>query len=308
MRNVSRILGVFLGVLVIALSGMTQNPKSEAPPDEIHRYEVLTQQAPIRDNGMAWWKLAILYQDAARYVDAERSYTRALDLLRSSDQETRANLMDQAGTLYVEMGRYSEAEQLEQNALVLREAKKDFVGVGLSWMHLSMLSLGKHQNADGEMYAELAVERLVSDRVERNEATPEQKMTALIDLSLARCAAHNCVDAFSPLKKATTIAQENYPKQSFPVAYISFLRGYAAWKQGDERSAARLMKSGTEGMEAQLGWGHPTFISALRQYENFLAQSGHETEAAEVRRKLARLSGSQPAIQSARAEGIPVRP
>ena len=47
---------------------------------------------------------------------------------------------------------------------------------------LAMLSLGKHQNAEGEMYAELAAERLVpegSARAERNDATPEQKMTAL---------------------------------------------------------------------------------------------------------------------------------
>lgn len=306
MRNVSKFPGLFLALVLIAAGGAAQETESTAP-GEIHRYELLVQQPATKDKGMVWWKLAMLYQDAARYADAEHAYKQALRLLQSSGRTIQANLKDQMGTMYVETGRYAEAEQLEQNALALREAQQDALGIGLSWMHLAMLSLGKRQNAEGEMYAELAVERLIPDRSEKagqNTATPEQKMTALIYLSLARCAARNCVDALAPLKRAMTIADASYPKQSFPVAYITFLEGYARWKRGDSHSAARLMKSGTEGMEVRLGWGHPTYISAMRQYEKLLMQSGHEAEAAEVKQKLLRLPGVQPATQSARAEGI----
>lgn len=311
MRNVSKLMLLVFAFPAVDVIGMAQAQQIASGSDEVHRYEMSVRQPAVKNDGMTWWRLAMHYQDSARYADAEHAYLRALEFLRSSDQTTQANLMDQLGTLYVQMGRYPEAAEMEQKALALREAQKDSLGVGLSWMHLAMLSLGTHQNVNGEAYAELAVERLVPDRstrTEPNSATPEQKMTALIYLSLARCAAHNCAGAFSPLKKAMTIAEANYPKQSFPVAYISFLEGYSQWKRGDTRSAATLMKSGTEGMDAQLGWGHPTYLSAMQQYETFLTQSGHESEAAEVKRKIARLSGSQPALQSANAEQVPALP
>jgi hypothetical protein len=188
--------------------------------------------------------------------------------------------------------------------MALREEQSDQLGVGLSWMHLAMLSLGKKDNSGGEMYAELAVERLVPNHGESG-ATQEQKMTALTYLALARCAAHSCADALSPLKKAMKIAEKSYGVGSFPAAYIAFLEGYADWKLGKSGEAAKLMQSGTEGMEAELGWGHPTFISAMRQYEGFLVATHRSAEAAEVRAKLDRLSSSsaQRAEQSARVEG-----
>jgi tetratricopeptide (TPR) repeat protein len=313
MKSAAKILSLvfWFGVVATGASGTGQEAKIAAGQDEIRRFETLVEQPTAQNNGIDWWHLAILYQDNARYADAERAYWKAQKLLLSSDERAQANLMDQMGTMYVEMGRYAEAQDLERKALAIRVALKDSLGVGLSWMHLAMLSLGEHRNTDGEMYAELAVERLASDhggRKEQDAATPEQKMTALVYLSLARCAANGCVDAVPPLKRAMVIAEGNYPTESFPVAYVHFLEGYARWKQGDRRSAAMLMKRGTAGMEAQLGWGHPTYISAMRQYAVFLVESGHESEAASVKQKLARLSGAQPVTQSAQAERISTLP
>jgi tetratricopeptide (TPR) repeat protein len=305
MRNVSVWSGfVLLGVVAMGAVGAAQEGKIAQSSDEIRQYERLVQQPAAENSGAAWWKLAMLYQDAARYDDSERAYSRALDYLKSGDHRTLANVMDCMGTLYVERGRTAEGEKLELKALGLREEQSDQLGVGLSWMHLAMLSLGKKDSASGEMYAELAVERLNPDHKESG-ATQEQKMTALTYLALARCAAHSCADALSPLKKAMKIAEQSYRVGSFPVAYISFLEGYADWKLGKNGEAAKLMQSGTEGMEAQLGWGHPTFVSAMRQYEEFLVATRRNAEAAEVRAKLDRLSSSsaQRAERSARAEG-----
>jgi hypothetical protein len=153
------------------------------------------------------------------------------------------------------------------------------------------------------MYAELAVERLVPDGGE-SAATAEQKMTALTYLALSRCAAHRCADAQPALKRAMTIAEASYSEKSFPAAYIRFLEGYAEWKRGDQHTAAKMMKSGTEGMEAQLGWGHPTYVSALGQYGDFLTATHRNAEAAEVRAKLARTATTEITGQSARGERI----
>ena len=45
-------------------------------------------------------------------------------------------------------------------------------------------------------------------------------------------------------------------------------------------------------MEDDLGWGHPTYISALKQYETFLQQIGHNAEAAEVKAKVTQVEAS----------------
>ena len=242
--------------------------------------------APSEQNSAAtWWKLAMSYQDAARFVEAERAYGKAMELMKPGGPVALADVMDCLGTMYVQMGRLAEGEQLERKALGMRQEHKDSLGVGLSWMHLAMLSMGKHENADSEMYAELAVERLVPEKGE-SAATDEQKMTALTYLALARCGAHACKDSMKPLQRAMTIAESSYADKSFPVSYVRFLEGYVDWKRGNDRAAARLMKIGTEGMETQLGWRHPTFVTAVRQYESFLVATRRTAQAMEVREKL----------------------
>ena len=302
MRNAKILLGV--GVLGVALSCSAQNQEAVQQPNDSSKHEQIVHQVSDQNNGGAWWKLALEYQDAARFHEAEQAYRKAVELLSQGDPLMLANAMDCMGTMYVQLGRYAEAESLERKALALREEQKDSLGVGLSWMHLAMLSLGKHENTDGEAYAELAVERLVPETRE-SAATPEQKMTALTYLALARCAAHECKDATEPLNQAMTIAEGSYSEKSFPVSYIRFLQGYADWKRGNESGAAKLMKSGTEGMEAQLGWAHPTFVSAMRQYEGFLTKTRRNVEAAEVREKLSRFAGSQTAASASRTPVLP---
>src|SRR3954449_9721436 len=82
---------------------------------EIHEYEQVVQ-ASGKGNGGTWWKLAMLYQDAARFRDAEHAYGKALELLQSGDPVVLANVTDCMGTLYVQMGRFAEGERLERKA------------------------------------------------------------------------------------------------------------------------------------------------------------------------------------------------
>lgn len=296
-----RIARLLLSVTVVGLASVcgvagAQETSADRRASEIRSSEEAMQKASEQNNGAAWWKLAMLYQDAARFEDAERAYRTALELMKAGDPIALANAMDCMGTMYVQVGHFAEGEQAERKALEIRQQHKDSLGVGLSWMHLAMLSLGKHEPAEGETYAELAVERLVPAKGESG-ATGEQKMTALTYLALARCAADACRDADTPLKRSMTIAEGAYSKQSFPVSYVRFLQGYVDWKRGDDNAAAKLMKSGTEGMEAQIGWTHPTFVSAMQQYEAFLVATKRTAEASEVRGKLARFAGTHSAVQ-----------
>jgi len=283
------------GLATVALTGKAQSPNGSSIADSIRAYEAFVQQPDGRKSGAAWWKLALLYQDTARFNEAERAYTNAIQLLKAQAPDVLADITDCMGTMYAQSGQLSKAEHLERDALTFREIRKDSLAVGISWTHLSTLSLGEGHVSDAAMYAKWAVDQLLSaenDDGKQEIATPEQKMSALIALSLARCRQGMCDEALKVLQSARDIADSGYRTGSFPSSYIDFLTGYAQWKTGNPELAAELMRRGTLGMQAELGLRHPTYLAAMQQYEHFLKQTGHRAEASEVRRIIARVRES----------------
>ena len=255
----------FIGALMIGflpVAGSAQISGVNTLAAQLHEQEKTVETNPGKSDGEAWLKLAILRQDVAQYRDAERAYKRAIALLKPGDRATLADALDHMGTMYVECGQFSKGEPLERKALAVREAEKDLLGIGLSHMHLAVLLLGERQTSSAEAEAQTAVGLLVPERQQaaaQVAATPEEKMTALIDLSLAHCARQACATAIPDLRRALGIAHANYAENSIPVGFVDFLLGYALWKSGDNDSADGLMRNGIQELETQLGWGHPTY-------------------------------------------------
>jgi tetratricopeptide (TPR) repeat protein len=246
-------------------------------------------------DGKAWLTLAILCQDAARYDESEGAYRKAIALLKNGDREMLAEALDHMGTMYVETGRFTKAEPLEQRALSIREELGVKGAIGTSYTHLAALEFGKKDLGLAETDAEMAVSLLApahADEAHSSSATPEQQMSALIDLSLVRCARGECTKATPELERALAIAHAHYGANSVPVGFLDFLVGYSHWKSGDSAPAAEAMKRGTEELGTQLGWGHPTYIAALRQYEVFLTQANRSGEAAGVAARIEQIESA----------------
>jgi len=181
----------FIGALMIGflpVAGSAQISGVNTLAAQLHEQEKTVETNPGKSDGEAWLKLAILRQDVAQYRDAERAYKRAIALLKPGDRATLADALDHMGTMYVECGQFSKGEPLERKALAIREAEKDVLGIGLSHMHLAVLLLGEQQISSAEAEAQTAVGLLVPERQQaaaQVAATPEEKMTALIDRSVA---------------------------------------------------------------------------------------------------------------------------
>ena len=142
-------------------------------------------QAPEAEKGAAWLRLAVRYQDAAQYAEAEHAYRQALAQLKHASLAVQATALDQLGTLYVETGRAAKAEPLERRALALRLEAQDRTAIGVSYTHLAALAFGKGDLAGAETNAQMAVSLLApSDAAAPENATPEQQMAALLNLSL----------------------------------------------------------------------------------------------------------------------------
>ena len=71
-----------------------------------------------------------------------------------------------------------------------------------------------------------------------------------------------------------------------PIGLGHFLLGYAYWKSGDLSDAGPHMQRGMAAMSAELGWGHPAYVSALKQYAKFLHESKNVEAASLVERQI----------------------
>jgi hypothetical protein len=212
--------------------------------------------------------------------------------------------MDHMGTMYVEQGKFAKAEPLEQKAYAIRQEENDELAMGLSYMHLAMVGYGKHDLAGAEADAEMAVSLLAPENGHggKGEATPEEQMTALIDLSLIRCAKAECATTVADLDRALVVAHAHYAANSAPVGLLDFMRGNAYWKSGDAKLAPELMKRGIDEMGLQLGWGHPTYVAALKQYKSVLVATGSLAEAHEVDERIAELGHRAGSVEARTAE------
>lgn len=293
-----RIAMVFVAVLFIdcgSINIWAQDSGMNGLAGQIREQERMVETASGQKDGAAWFKLAVLCQDAARYRDSERAYRRAIPLLKPGAQAIFADALDHMGTMYMETNRLDKSESFERRALVIREKQDDLLGIGISHTHLSALMLGKHEYVSAESEADMAVSLLAPAQAHpavQTAATPEEQMTALIDLSLARCARQACASAVAVLRRALEIAHANYAANSVPVGMLDFLLGYALWKSGETVSAGDQMRNGTQELASQLGWGHPTYVRILRQYETFLIQIGRAAEAGQVSARIASLERS----------------
>jgi tetratricopeptide (TPR) repeat protein len=242
--------------------------------------------AQDRGGGETWLKLGRLRQDAARYRDAEQAYRKAIALLKPRSPIRLADAMDSLGTMYAECGEFAKAGHMERKALSIRERENDVPGIGRSHTHLAILLLAKNDLAAAEAEAQIAANILVPTPL------PEDQMSALINLSLVQCARQACPSAIPQLRRALTIAHDNYAEASIPVGFIDFLLGYALWKSGDIYAAEEFLSAGTRELSTQLSWGHPMYVRAMKQYATFLTQTGNPREAQEVRTKIAKFDPS----------------
>jgi len=263
---------------------------AQKPPIDPHTLsaQIVEQQqiiatVPGSTSGSAWLRLAVLLQDAARFPESERAYKQALPLLEPRGSAVYADVLDHMGTMYAQSGQPDKAEPLERRALALRATAGDAESIGVSHTHLTALLLAKGDLRGAETEATSAVNLLVPELSPAaiHSAVPEEKMTALINRALVRCAANSFPAALADLRLALSIAHANYPDNSLPVGYLHTLVGYTYWKSGDLPAAAASMRKGTQELSAAIGQSHPVYLRALSQYETVLTEAGRTAEAHE---------------------------
>jgi tetratricopeptide (TPR) repeat protein len=229
--------------------------------------------------GKTYAQLGLLYEDAAQWQRSEAVLEHAVSLLRHTAEPSGelAIAVSQLGSLHVAMGKLRESEKEEQEALRLREKLDDRLQIARSWNDLAALCLAQHKFEKARDFAQMAVAEFVANR----QARAFDRISARYALAVALCSIKACPSAIPMLKDALGEAKEALDPNDFPIGLGSFLLGYAYWKSGDISDAGGYLQEGTAAMNAQLGWGHPFYLSALKQYAQFLREN-QSVEAANV--------------------------
>jgi hypothetical protein len=121
---------------------------------------------------------------------------------------------------------------------------------------------------------------------------------------MALCYLKDFGSAIPVLKEAVEEARAKLHAGDFPIGFGSFLLGYAFWKSGDMEEAGPQFREGTVAMSEQLGWGHPAYLSALRQYAKFLKENKQKEAASSVELQIRQAQGVVDVHTIQSAQGI----
>jgi tetratricopeptide (TPR) repeat protein len=224
-------------------------------------------------------QLSLAYENATQRAQSEAAAEHAVSLARHAPEPNPelAAAITQLGILHVAMGKLRESEKEEQEGLKIREKLGDRLQIARSWNDLAELFIAQGKFEKARDFAQKAVAEFVANE----HAIVYDRIVARSSLSLALCYLKDCPSAIPLLKDAIDEAKAKLHPDDFPIGFGYFLLGYAYWKSGDMFDAGRYMQEGTAGMSRQLGWGHPSYLGALKQYEKFLREN-RQVEAANV--------------------------
>jgi Tetratricopeptide repeat len=292
--NVRMVIGSMLALLVCPLvSGQTTAQTDASPKQEVLRQIAISEDAQRQmesthtENavlGRGYIELGLLYSDAGLWNKSEASLERAVTVFRhtSGPGDGLAEAVGRLGSLHVVMGRFGESEKEEMEALKLRQNLGDRLQIARSWDDLGGLYLAEHKYAKARDIVQQAVTEFISD----DRATPYDRISARYTLSLALCYLKDYSSAFPVVKAALDEAKATMRAIDLPVGFGNFLLGYIYWKFGDVAKAGEYMERGNAVMAERLGWQHPTYLGAARQYARFLRENRRVEEAEAMERQI----------------------
>jgi tetratricopeptide (TPR) repeat protein len=219
--------------------------------------------------------LGILYEDADMCFKAEDAMRRAIALLRDGPQDQLAAEIGQLAVLHVSMGMTRQAEKDEIQALQIRQAVGDPVGIALAERDLAGLYAGQRKFTKALDYAPKAFAILAN----RQDVSVVDRIAVRQTLGFALTGIRNCGPGIQALKDAFELAKSSTEENSQSVGYSEFLLGFGYWQCGDREHAAVWLQRGTTDMKGGFGWGQDMYVNAMKSYVRFLRESGQQEAA-----------------------------
>ncbi len=265
-------------------SAPTQSTTAESDNSELLRQIAeLEAEARTSEHGHAdrnrlieiYEHLGNFYANAGMYLKAEGAMRRAIPLMKNGPQGELASELGQLGVLHVQMKSIGQAERDEMQALRVREALGDQIGIALSWNDIAGLYDEQHKFTKAVDYGQKAYDVLAN----RTELKPDDRIAVRQTLGYALTAIRNCDVGIPMLKDALELSISSFGPEDPKLGYSEYLLGFGYWHCGEWGRAADWLERGTTRMKADFGWNRSLYLNAMQQYARFLRESG-QLEAA----------------------------
>jgi tetratricopeptide (TPR) repeat protein len=229
--------------------------------------------------------LASMYADLAMYPRAEEAMVRGIALLRrdpAAKPDALASAIDDQAMLHVSMGELDKGEKEGQEALKIRLKEGDRAAIGASYRQLAALYLTRREFKKAVEFGQRAMDAIGEDP----KVSADDWVAVRFTVARALDESGSWGRAIPLLQQGIEQAKVSFGATSLPVGMGYYQLGVTYWHDGQTVEAARWLERGIGLMKAELSWGHPTYINALRQYAKFLRQHGTEEAALAVEREI----------------------
>jgi tetratricopeptide (TPR) repeat protein len=233
-----------------------------------------------RSLGRLWARLALDYEDAGKFSEAEAAYNRSLQIFEHAPDGMKdfGLSLENLGSLYLAMRKPDEAEKCRRRAQATFESIGDKRSIAWGEALLAEVYLGKHKFKEAQRMATEAYDAMVA--LEENDAS--LRVSALITVIYASCMHGQCAYAVDRGLEAKQLVLSAFPADSLLVAEVRAALGYAAWKTGMNDAADEEMRESIRILKVKTTPGHPYLLGAMAQYQSYLKEMHRTAEADEI--------------------------
>jgi len=291
--KVSLLLLTLLRLSVCVVGAQTSNPQIASSQARIAQDLGLIRIAeqehlPQARQAALWAQLALEYQHATEFLNAEDAYNRSLHLLKTapSARAEYAATLDNLASLYLIYGRVDDAESARKQALKARQKLGNLSDIAVSYVHLADIALARHQFKKAERLALRGIEEM-----ESSVNPPSGEMLfGLIAITYARCSRGHCSVGLVSAEQAVALANRNFGSESAAVGFALDTLGFAEWKNGATQDGEKAMLHGIQILRTKLAPADPRLAGAMLQYSAYLIAANRKVEAQEIHEQVTRMT------------------
>jgi tetratricopeptide (TPR) repeat protein len=252
--------------------------------------------AGAEEMGALYLQLGNRYQDQLEFAQAEDAFAHAQRVLRDSTARgPYAGSLDAMGSLYLEMGRFREAETQLQQALQVYVEVDDGPRVEKVHETMAIVLLQERRYREAEQRSLEAIRGLASEA----KLNVSELVAAYLTHNYALCSEGDCRSALDDANRAMEMAREKLRPDSIELVAAQMARGFDEWKTGSDDAADQDMSEALAALRRRTDIPHPLFVKeqlgAMQQYKAFLKASHRKPQAKEMEQKIARLKDELPA-------------
>lgn len=245
--------------------------------------EPLAQSASlgILERSQAAMILGIAQHQQGKFQQAADAYDLSLRLLGKNLENSAqySATLSAYATLYRDMGRLDESEQLQMKALHSYERNSDHAGIAMACKSLAGLALARKRIAEGRAYLGRAVREagLTSILNEDFLASLTARQGQLAELE------KNPAAAVASYRRSLALWRHAHGEQHVLVGWGLILLGKATAETGNTTESLQDLREGLAILNKTMGPLNVHTLSAKMVYANVLDAAGSHSEAAEIR-------------------------